>query len=101
MRRTGVLSLQCAGIHAGVLRGMFRRMKQQTPEKLDLRLPTELRMRLDDRAQKENRSRNAQAVYFIQCGLEGLDMRDITQSIHRIENDIAKIQQAIDILLRR
>lgn len=72
-----------------------------TPEKLDLRLPTEMRVRLDARAKKENRSRNAQAVYYIECGLNGLDAGELSDSVRRIESEIAKIQQAIDLLLRR
>lgn len=75
--------------------------KQPIPEKLDLRLPTELRTRLDDRAQQESRSRNAQAAYYIKCGLDGYDLREMTESIRRIERGMEEMRRALESLLNR
>lgn len=69
--------------------------------KFDIRISDEMRTRLATQAAKENRSSNAQAVYYIQCGLDGLSGEDLASAVSRIETTLAEIQQAIDRLNQR
>ncbi|WP_237173010.1 Arc family DNA-binding protein [Paracandidimonas lactea] len=68
--------------------------KKEAPEKLDVRLPGDLRDRLKERAKRENRSSNAQAVHYIEAGLNGMDAEELARRI-------ASMDAKLDELLRR
>ena len=73
------------------IRGMT--MKKKAPIRADIRVAEEIKERLEARALREKRSRNAQASYYIEMGLDGLDAREMAQ-------EIAEMNAKLDAILR-
>lgn len=66
---------------------------KKAPFRADIRIPEAIKDRLEERAVLENRSRNAQAAYYLEMGLDGLDAR-------RMAQEIAAIHTKLDAILR-
>ncbi|MCI2809355.1 hypothetical protein [Eoetvoesiella caeni] len=67
-----------------------------TLEKIDVRLPSETKSRLEAIAKREQRSGNKQAVYYIESGVNGIDLEALARKIDRIEAMLTEALRRLD-----
>lgn len=70
--------------------------KSEAPERMDVRVPEELRARLEATARRENRSRNAQAMHYIEMGLNGPNIAELAKRIDSIESKLDEVLRRLD-----
>lgn len=70
--------------------------RKPAPVKLDVRMPADLRTRLDEDADRNHRSTNQQAVFYIRRGMEAEAGRE--EALSRIE---AKVDRILELLEKR
>lgn len=89
------------------LRDTLRHMKNEnqenvdTPkgaslEKIDVRLRVDVKRRLEEIAEHENRSGNKQAVHYIETGLKGIDLETLARKIDNIETMLTEALRRMD-----
>jgi len=64
-------------------------------QKFNVRLPTGMRDRIDAAAAKDGRSMNSQIVYYLELGLEGIDIKSIAAAIFEMRESIRVIENKI------
>jgi predicted DNA-binding protein len=85
--------------------GMLRRMTENKPgrprvvnpakkNKVDLRLPVGLRDRLQECADRDGRSMNAQIVHYIEAGINGIDASALAEAVLEIRAALARRDSA-------
>lgn len=70
--------------------------KKDAPNRMDVRVPEELKKRLQERADQENRSGNAQASYYIELGLLGLSPAEVAKKLESIELKLDEVLRRLD-----
>lgn len=70
-----------------ILRAMT--VKKPAPEKVEVRMPGELRAQLTEDAARDNRSINQQAVHYIQRGMQATD--SCASALKRLDDKMNRI----------
>lgn len=65
-------------------------------EKVEVWLPSDMKQRLAEFADREQRSTNKQAVYFIESGLSGVNAADLSRSVENIETMLAALVKRLE-----
>ena len=79
---------------AGIL-PRLRKVTKFTPERFDLRLPTDLRVRLGELAKKERRSLNGQAVHCLEEYLKAPSLDDLMQAIGELKEEVRALKEQL------